>query len=417
MDSVGIGGASDARRYGDEGADTLGHLLECCPTLRLPALWSLGLGHLLERAPAERLQGSFGRMREQSAGKDSTTGHWELAGVLLNEPFAVFEHFPRELIAAIEEDADVRFIGNLAASGTAVIEELGPEHLRARRPILYTSADSVLQIAAHEEIIPLERLYAICRIARRHATAWRVGRVIARPFVGTPGAFMRTAGRHDFSLPPPRTVLNDVADAGFDVKSIGKTWDLFAGAGFTESHPTGSNAEGLRRIEKVWRETEHGLLFANLVDFDTLYGHRRDPQGYARALAEFDTWLGGFLHACGDEDLLIVTADHGNDPTFRGTDHTREEVPLMMRCAGRTDPLGHRATFADVAATLSEFFNLPVRWPAGTSFLGREAAAPFPRECHRSDVALHEHRVGGQGHMLDAPADRGDLVRVPGRGK
>jgi phosphopentomutase len=304
-------------------------------------------------------------MREQAAGKDSTTGHWELAGVILQEPFSTFERFPPELVSAIEADAGIGFIGNVPASGTAIIEELGGAHLRTGRPILYTSADSVLQIAAHEQVVPLEWLYAICEVARRHADAYRIGRVIARPFTGEIGGFTRTSGRHDFSMKPPRTVLNAIAEAGFPVKAIGKTNDLFAGEGITESHPTPSNQEGMRAIEAVWCETRTGLLFANLVDFDALYGHRRDAESYARALEEFDEWLGGFLPRCQPEDLLIITADHGNDPTFHGTDHTREQVPLLVRYRLRVDDLGCRDSFADVAATLSAFFGLEPRWPVG----------------------------------------------------
>jgi phosphopentomutase len=367
LDSVGVGKAPDAAAYGDEGADTLGHVLARCPGLALPALESLGLARILGRG-GEKPQASFGRMRERSIGKDSTTGHWELAGAVQSEPFAVFERFPAALVEAIEGEAGVRFLGNRPASGTAILDELGPKHLRTSRPILYTSADSVLQVAAHESVIPIQRLYGICRIARRHGDAFRIGRVIARPFTGAPGSFTRTAARHDFSMRPPRTVLCAIMEAGLPVKAIGKTSDLFAGEGITESHPTTSNAEGMKRIEAVWRETGAGLLFANLVDFDTLYGHRRDVEGYARALAEFDQWLAGFLPRVSADDLLIITADHGNDPTFRGTDHTREEVPLLVRCGGRAEDLGCRETFADVAASLAAFFGLS-RWPAGVSFV------------------------------------------------
>jgi phosphopentomutase len=366
LDSVGVGGAPDAAEYGDEGADTLGHLRQCTG-LRLPVLESLGLGHILG-VPAGEPGAAHGRMRERSAGKDSTTGHWEIAGVVLDRPFAVHDRFPEALVRAIEAEAGVRFIGNIAASGTRIIDELGSEHLRSGCPILYTSADSVLQIAAHEAVVPVPRLYGICEVARRQADAYRVGRVIARPFLGEPGAFARTPRRHDFSMRPPPTVLDAVVAAGLPVRGIGKVGDLFAGQGLTESHPTGSNAEGMRLTEALWRGTGHGLVFTNLVDFDTEHGHRRDAPGYARALAEFDAWLGGFLPECGPEDLLVITADHGNDPTFRGTDHTREEVPLLLRHRGRRDPLGTRESFADVAATLAEYFRL-APWPIGTSCL------------------------------------------------
>lgn len=367
LDSVGAGGAPDAAQYGDEGANTLGHLLQQAG-LHLPVLWSLGLGCILGVEVDGMPQASHGRMRERSAGKDSTTGHWEIAGVVLDQPFALFDCFPDALVQAIEREAGLRFIGNIPASGTQIIADLGEVHLRTGCPILYTSADSVLQIAAHEEVIPVERLYTICEVARRHADAWHIGRVIARPFIGAPGAFTRTARRHDFSMRPPPTVLNAINDAGLPVRAIGKIADLFAGQGITETHPTESNADGMRITEAVWRDTESGLVFTNLVDFDTLYGHRRDPQGYARALREFDDWLGGFLPACKAEDLVIITADHGNDPTFRGTDHTREEVPLLVLHKSRRDALGTRESFADIATTLAEFFGLPP-WPTGASFL------------------------------------------------
>jgi len=367
LDSVGAGGAPDAAQYGDEGADTLGHLLQQAG-LHLPVLWSLGLGRTMGVEVDGIPQARHGRMRERSTGKDSTTGHWEIAGVVLDQPFALFGRFPDALVQAIERETGLRFIGNIPASGTQIIADLGEVHLRTGCPILYTSADSVLQIAAHEEVIPVERLYTICEVARRHADAWHIGRVIARPFIGAPGAFTRTARRHDFSMRPPPTVLNAINDAGLPVRAIGKIADLFAGQGITETHPTESNADGMRITEAVWRDTESGLVFTNLVDFDTLYGHRRDPQGYARALREFDDWLGGFLPACKAEDLVIITADHGNDPTFRGTDHTREEVPLLVLHKSRRDALGTRESFADIATTLAEFFGLPP-WPTGASFL------------------------------------------------
>lgn len=365
LDSVGVGAAPGAAACGDAGADTLGHIL-ARTGLRLPTLDALGLARIMGRVgPAPGA--SWGRMRPRAAGKDSTTGHWEIAGVVLDEPFAVFEAFPPELVAAIEVEGGVSFLGNLPASGTEVIERLGEEHLRTGRPILYTSADSVLQIAAHEAVLPVPRLYALCELARRHADAFRIGRVIARPFEGTPGRFRRTPRRHDFAMRPPSTVLDALQEGGHPVTAVGKVADLFAGQGITHSHPTGSNAEGMRAIEAVWAATRAGLVVANLVDFDSEFGHRRDPRGYARALAEFDAWLAGFLPRCAPEDLLIVTADHGNDPTHHGTDHTREEVPLLLRHGGRTDPLGTRDGFGDVAATLAAFHG--VAWPAGRSCL------------------------------------------------
>ena len=286
---------------------------------------------------------------------------------MLEHPFTVFEKFPDSLVHAIEREAGVEFIGNFPRSGTAVLDELGPEHLRTGKPILYTSADSVMQIAAHESLIPLPRLYEICKIARRLCDAARIGRVIARPFTGGPGAFARTTGRHDYAMLPPRTVLNALADSGRTVHGIGKISDIFAGSGITASTPTTSNAEGMAAIAREWPALD-GLLFANLVDFDMLFGHRRNVAGYANALREFDAWLPTFLADVKPEDLVIITADHGNDPTWRGTDHTREEVPLLVLHGGKANALGTRETFADVAATLAEFFALAA-WPGAESFL------------------------------------------------
>ena len=368
LDSAGCGRAPDAAAYGDEGADTLGHIFAQSPGLALPALDSLGLAAILGRESAPP-RASHGRMRERSAGKDTTTGHWEIAGAITKEPFATFEKFPDALVHAIEREAGVTFLGNYPRSGTAVLEELGPEHLRTRHPILYTSADSVIQIAAHENVIPPARLHEICQIARRHADPWRIGRVIARPFTGEPGAFRRTSGRHDYSMLPPRTVLNALSDAGVPVHGVGKISDIFAGSGIAHSTPTASNAEGMAAIDALWSTIHHGLILANLVDFDMLFGHRRDVAGYARALAECDAWLAGFIGKVAPGDLVIITADHGNDPTWRGTDHTREEVPLLVLHAGRSADIGTRETFADVAATLAEFFALAEPWPAGKSFL------------------------------------------------
>jgi phosphopentomutase len=376
LDSVGIGGATDAAQYGDEGANTLGHVLEQVPDLQLPNLTALGLARIVSPigrpAPAGADQpprASFGKMQERSAGKDTTTGHWELAGVILDEPFTVFEKFPDELVRAIEREAGVTFIGNYACSGTTILEELGPEHVRTGSPILYTSADSVLQIAAHEDVIPIRKLYEICEIARHHSDHHLIGRVIARPFDGKVGAFRRTARRHDYSMKPPPTILHALRDAHLSVIGVGKINDIFAGEGISESYPTDSNSEGMQTIEKLWSKTTRGLLFANLVDFDMVYGHRRDVAGYARTLGEFDQWLGRFMGKVAPADLVILTADHGNDPTFRGTDHTREQVPLLVLHKGESRDLGTRTTFADVAASLAKFFRLREPWPAGCSFL------------------------------------------------
>jgi phosphopentomutase len=383
LDSVGIGHAPDAAAYGDEGANTFGNIFARVSGLQLPNLCALGLPEVLDQNYSWTRKSfglphlaSFGKMTERSAGKDTTTGHWEMAGVILAKPFAVFTRFPFELVCAIEADAGVRFIGNYACSGTKILEALGPEHLHTGNPILYTSADSVLQIAAHEEIFPLEKLYELCRIARKHADKFQIGRVIARPFVGQ-DKFTRTANRHDYSMKPPRTVLHALVEAGHETIGVGKISDIFAGEGITESHPTKSNDDGMEKIEKLWSKTKSGLVFANLVDFDSSFGHRRDPTGYAEALALFDTWLGRFLDRIAPPDLFIVTADHGNDPTFRGTDHTREQVPLFVMHNRESRDLGTRSSFADVAASLAEFFQLAEPWPAGTSFL--ESAAPVPR--------------------------------------
>ena len=375
LDSVGIGNAPDAEQYGDSGADTLGHILDQTPSLKLPNLCRLGLTKILperkfpapELSPA-RPMASFGRMQERSTGKDTTTGHWELAGVILDRPFAVFTKFPDELVHSIEDEARTRFIGNYAASGTTILEELGPEHMSSGCPILYTSADSVLQIAAHENIIPVERLYQICQIARRHCDRFRIGRVIARPFLGE-NHFTRSPNRHDFSIKPPRTVLDAIQERGLAVTGVGKISDIFAGQGITHSFPTKSNADGMQTIAQLWNETNAGLIFANLVDFDSVFGHRRDVAGYAGALAEFDQWLGSILDSIESDDLVIITADHGNDPTFRGTDHTREQVPLFVMHQAQSRDLGTRTSYADVAASLAQFFDLPERWPAGCSFL------------------------------------------------
>jgi phosphopentomutase len=375
LDSVGIGGAPDAASYGDEGANTLGHILERKPDLQLPHLESLGLGEIVPAYRSHRSYttygGSYGKMEERSAGKDTTTGHWEIAGVILEEAFATFERFPDELVRGIERDAGVQFIGNYAQSGTTILQELGAEHVRTGKPILYTSADSVLQIAAHEQMIRIDRLYDICTVARQHADRFRIGRVIARPFTGPEGNFSRTARRHDFSMEPPRTILNGIAESARAVIGVGKISDIFAGNGITESFPTDGNAEGMQRIRKNWRRLEDGLLFANLVDFDMLYGHRREVDGYAAALAQFDEWLGEFMSQITPSDLVIITADHGNDPTFRGTDHTREQVPLFVLHRNESRPLGVRETYADIAATLAAHFELPSPWPVGESFLSK----------------------------------------------
>lgn len=353
LDSVGCGNAPDAEAYGDAGADTLGHLFERIPGFALPSMARLGLSKLLGLSDdAETYPGaSWARLTETSAGKDTTTGHWELMGCSLEKAFATFEVFPPNLVAELESRGGVEFIGNIASSGTEILVRLGEEHLRTGKPILYTSADSVLQIAAHEESFGLERLWELCKTARAllDERGIRIGRVIARPFLGKTAAdFKRTGNRHDYSLMPGETVLNRLQAAGVTTIGVGKISDIFAGSGISESFPSKSNAEGMAVIERLWaekREKPH-FIFANLVDFDSLYGHRRDPGGYAQCLREFDLWLGGFIDRVLPGDLVILTADHGNDPYHPGTDHTREQVPVLTLGLGRSLRDG---TFSDIS--------------------------------------------------------------------
>jgi phosphopentomutase len=377
MDSVGIGPASDAAEFGDEKAHTLGHISSAVGGLRLPFMQSLGLGNIsdIEHLPAvPNPTGCFAKMSPASRGKDTMTGHWELMGLRVDTPFRVFPHgFPDQLISAIKKQSGRGVIGNKAASGTEIITELGEEHLRSGALIVYTSSDSVLQIAAHEEAVPLGELYAICEFCRALTMAepYKLGRVIARPFVGAKGAFRRTSNRHDYALKPfAPTTLDGLKNAGMDVIGLGKISDIFDGEGITRSIRTASNSEGMTRLRELASGSFHGLSFLNLVDFDALYGHRRDAAGYARALEEFDAQLEEFCARQPASDLILITADHGNDPTYSGTDHTRENVPLLavsksFSC-GRS--LGTRETFADVAATIAD--NFQVLPPSiGVSFL------------------------------------------------
>lgn len=358
LDSVGCGHAPDAAQYGDAGADTLGHLFAGIPDFELPNLASLGLYQALGLAKSAALRNGAActRLTARSAGKDTTTGHWELMGLVLAEPFATFESFPDDLVSELGRRGGVEFLGNVASSGTGILTRLGEEHLRTGKPILYTSADSVLQIAAHEEVFGLERLWRLCRTARSllDERGIRIGRVIARPFLGSHAAdFKRTGNRHDYSLTPGDTALNRLQAAGVQTIGVGKISDIFAGSGISESHPTKSNAEGMATIGRLWaeaREQPH-FIFANLVDFDSLYGHRRDPAGYAACLREFDTWFGAFLSQVRPDDLLLVTADHGNDPYHPGTDHTREQVPLLT--LGLPAPPSH-GCFTDVAEIIGQ---------------------------------------------------------------
>ena len=375
LDSVGIGELPDADAYGDTGSNTVGNIAQGFP-LAVPTLRRLGLERLVTLpGPASGASplGAFGRMAEASPGKDSVTGHWELMGLVLDRPFPVFlKGFPPELISAFEERIGRATIGNKAASGTAIIDELGPEHIRTGSPIVYTSADSVFQIAAHERVIPIAEQYRICEIAYELAAlGLGVGRVIARPFVGEPGSFKRTANRRDFALTPfAPTLLDRLKDAGRTVYGIGKIEDLFAGRGITRAVHTTSDDHGMDEIEAALSSTPEGLIFANLVDFDTVYGHRNDPVGYAKNLERFDVRLDRFLPRLEADDLLVVTADHGNDPTTPSTDHSREHVPLFVvgsSVRAGTD-LGLRPTFADLGQTLAELFEVgPLEH--GTSFL------------------------------------------------
>lgn len=378
MDSVGAGEAPDAAEYGDEGSDTLGHTAEVVGGLNLPNFTAAGLGNLhgnILGVPAvDSPTMAFGRNREVSEGKDSTTGHWEIAGIVTTEAQATFTHtgFPERLVEMIEQEAGVEFIGNIAASGTEIIDELGPEHLETGNPILYTSADSVFQIAAHNDVIPLERLYEISRIARKHCNEYNIGRVIARPFIGEPGAFQRTYDRQDFAMPPGSlTLLDNAKDAGMSVFGIGKIEDLFAGRGLTDAVHTEGDRDGLERtVAAIKERTERGIIFTNLVDLDMTYGHRENPEGYATGLELIDSFLPALLDALGDDDLLFITADHGNDPTDGDTDHTREYVPLLVggMAAAGVD-LGIREQYCDIAATIAEGLELPLPYQ-GDSFLG-----------------------------------------------
>lgn len=364
LDSVGAGELPDADRYGDRGSDTLGNLAARIP-LTLPALRSLGLAKVarIGGAAADDTRGAFGRMAERSPGKDSVTGHWEIAGIVLPRAFPTFpDGFPPELMQAFEARIGRGTLGNKAASGTVIIEELGAEHVRTGKPIVYTSADSVFQIAAHEDVIPVPELYRICGIAYELAAeGYGIGRVIARPFVGSPGAFVRTSNRHDYALPPSgRTLLDAMVEARHQVIAIGKVQDLFAGRGITRAVHTTSDDHGMDEVEKAMEDVGAGLIFANLVDFDTQFGHRNEPAGYAANLERFDGRLTLLLPQLRPSDLLIITADHGNDPTTASTDHSREHVPLLVTgSAVRAGlDLGVRETFADLGQTLAELFGV-----------------------------------------------------------
>jgi phosphopentomutase len=376
LDSLGVGALPDAAQYGDSGSNTLAHVAEAVGGLALPNLETLGLGHIGDFAGVRRMgepDGCFGRMAELSKGKDTTTGHWEMAGLVLDQSFPTYPMgFPPDVIEAFQQAIGRKVLGNKAASGTEIIKELGEEHLRTGFPIVYTSADSVFQIAAHEQVIPVERLYHMCREARRLLRPpHQVARVIARPFTGEPGSFQRTEERRDFSLDPPGQMLLDLLkQAGHPVVGIGKIDDLFKGRGLTRVIHAGNNEESMDETVRILSLVPRGLVFVNLVDFDMLYGHRNDAAGYARALESFDAWLPELLSAMRQGDLLCMTADHGNDPTMPGTDHTREYVPLLAygpRLA-RGVNLGTRRTFADLGQTIADALGVK-RLPCGEGFL------------------------------------------------
>lgn len=378
LDGVGVGALPDASAYGDEGSNTLLHTAQAAGGLRLRALASLGLGNIAEIPgvpAAENPRGSYGRMAQRSRGKDSTTGHWELAGCVVERPFPTYPNgFPQSLLDRFQRVADVRgYLGNVPASGTAIIQELGDEHVRTGFPIVYTSADSVFQVAAHEEVIPLPRLYEICQRTRDRVCVGEhaVGRVIARPFRGEKGLYTRTTNRKDFSLEPfGPTVLDLLARREIPTVGVGKVDDLFARRGLATTRHTRTNREGMAAIAECTGDPGSAFVIANLGDFDTLYGHRNDTAGFAAALEEFDFWLLEFLETLAGDDLLLITADHGNDPTTPSTDHSREYVPILAftpRSQGGRG-LGVRATFADCGKTVAEYFGVPSEL-AGTGFL------------------------------------------------
>lgn len=375
LDSLGIGAVEDSPEYGDVGVDTLGHIAREVPGLKIPNLKKLGMVNLhpLEgMEPAEHPLGRYMRLKERSRGKDTMTGHWEMMGLLVTTPFQTFTShgFPKELIDELEKQTGRKIIGNKSASGTEVLDELAEEEIREGHLIVYTSADSVLQICGNEEIMGLDNLYHYCEIARELTLRdeWKVGRVIARPYTGMKkGEFRRTSNRHDYALKPyGRTALNALKDAGYDVVSIGKIYDIFDGEGLTQSNHSNSSVHGMEQTIQYAKTDFNGLCFVNLVDFDALWGHRRNPEGYGRELERFDEKLGELLPLLGEDDLLILTADHGNDPTYTGTDHTREQVPFIAyspSMEGGKD-LGSADTFAVIGATVAD--NFGVKMPEGT---------------------------------------------------
>ncbi|MEG0176318.1 MAG: phosphopentomutase [Anaerorhabdus sp.] len=379
MDSVGVGAMPDAEKYNDEGSDTLGHTASAVGGLKMPAMQRLGLGnlhHVEGVFPVDNPEGYYTKLLEKSVGKDTMTGHWEMMGLYIDSPFQTFTEtgFPADLIKELEEKTGHKVIGNKSASGTEILDELGERHMKTGEMIVYTSADSVLQIAAHEETFGLDELYRCCEIAREimMKPEWKVGRIIARPFIGDKaGSFQRTPNRHDLALKPyGRTTLNELKDNGFDVISVGKINDIFVGEGITESHKSLSSVHGMEQTIELADKDFKGLCFVNLVDFDAKWGHRRNPEGYAKELEDFDILLGKLLDKLNEDDLVICTADHGNDPTYKGTDHTREMI-LMVAYSKSMNGSGlirQGSSFADIGATISDNFNV-ARPANGESFL------------------------------------------------
>lgn len=376
MDSVGIGHAPDAAKFNDEGSNTLGHIEATAGLIHCPTLRSLGLANIADIKTDETpVMGAYGKMEEVSTGKDTTSGHWEMMGHPVTVPFPTFyDGFPKELMDTFTKETGYGYLGNEVASGTEIIERLGVEHMKTGKPIVYTSADSVFQIAAHEDVIPLEDLYRMCEITRNKVCVgdYYVGRIIARPFVGEPGHFVRTSNRHDYSrMPEQRMVQQELQAAQIPTVAVGKIGDIYAHVGWDESYPTKSNAHGMNVVPYLLGSSfERGLMMVNLVEFDSLYGHRRNVEGYKRAIEDFDYQLSGLLPLLKDDDLLIITADHGNDPTWHGTDHTREHVPLLAYSPSMKEAidLGLRHSFGDIGQTVLANFGLSP-YAVGTSFL------------------------------------------------
>lgn len=376
MDSVGIGHASDAAKFNDEGSNTLGHIEATAGLIHCLTLRSLGLANIADIKTDEvPVMGAYGKMEEVSTGKDTTSGHWEMMGHPVTVPFPTFyDGFPKELMDTFTKETGYGYLGNEVASGTEIIERLGVEHMKTGKPIVYTSADSVFQIAAHEDVIPLEDLYRMCEITRNKVCVddYYVGRIIARPFVGKPGHFVRTSNRHDYSrMPEHRMVQQELQAAQIPTVAVGKIGDIYAHVGWDESYPTKSNAHGMNVVPYLLGSSfERGLMMVNLVEFDSLYGHRRNVEGYKRAIEDFDYQLSGLLPLLKEDDLLIITADHGNDPTWHGTDHTREHVPLLAYSPSMKEAidLGLRYSFGDIGQTVLANFGLSP-YAVGTSFL------------------------------------------------